>query len=226
MTARRVSNRGILAMAAGLSAFVAAFNWWSGHTEDLVLRALYLAALVCLGADTLLTAAIGVGPARWGNRDRWVMAGYLGWVFAAFLVLVMWDGADTFAIDLVGALVGGAIYGVLTAFFTMPGAERNEVDAAAWAGPRYDLSSPITDRPGAGWLYRIWPLVLLVVFVGFALFPPQDGWAAHYLLFQLVLFTTLLQRYPPRRGGGAIVSRLVGAAFLGGGLVWSYAQTF
>jgi hypothetical protein len=225
MTARSVSNWGILAMAAGLSAFVTAFNWWSGQTEDLALRALYLAALVCLGADTRLTSEIGVGPPRWSNPERWVMAGYHGWLFTASMVLFMWDGAESFATDLFGALFGGAIYGVLSVFFTMPETERHTVDATIWAGPRYDLSAPITDRPFAGWMYRLWPLVLLRLFAGFALFPPRDGWHAHFLLFQLVLFTTLLQRYPPRRGGGAIVSRAVGATLLGGGLFWSYAKT-
>jgi hypothetical protein len=200
-----------LVLAALAGAGTTVFIWLLGDTELLAMRGLYAAALVCLSFDALETANLGAGPRRWSNPDRWVMAGFHAVYLTAFLTLFMWEGSAQFGNTVYSALFGGLIYGFLTAFTTWsrPSARDN--------GARYDLSRPITDRPFAGLLYRLWPLIVLALFLGYAGDPPDAGWADNQFL-QIVLLSTLMVRYPPARKmavwRGPVLHRLVGAGLL------------
>lgn len=207
-------NLSILGTAVLAAGGMTLFLWWAGDADFLPLRGVYLAALICLSFDVLETASIGAGPRRLGNPDRWVLAGFHAWYLTAFLTLFLWEGPAQFGSTLIAALIGGAIYGLLMAF--APWAERTRQSD----GHRFDLSRPVTDTRFGGLLYRLWPLISLVLILGFAAYPPDRGWDASYLLFQVVLLPFVQVRYPARRGSGALVPRLVGVALLVGGFFW------
>ncbi len=207
-------NLFILAVAALVAGVLTLYLWWTGETQVLALRGVLIAALICLSFDVLDTASIGAGPRRLGNPDRWVLAGFHGWYLTAFLTLFLWETPEQFGSTLFAALIGGVIYGLLMAF--APWAERTRQSD----GRRFDLSRPVTDTRFGGWLYRLWPLLSLVLILSFAAYPPDRGWDAGYLLFQIVLLPFIQVRYPAKPGSGALVPRLVGVGLLVGGVIW------
>jgi hypothetical protein len=187
-----------------LTTFLWLFERVTGPGPDLGLRLVFTFALALLCHDALVVAQACKGPRSLRNPDRWRLATTTGWYLAGVLLLVTWSGPDP--INFIGPIVGGIVFGGMTAFLRWGDAE-----PAPLPGDRFDTDRAFTDRPFAGPFYYAWHWIVLALVIWMLLEGPSDAWSTDYLLFQICFFPWILHRYPLRmdtrsgRGGLALI---------------------
>jgi hypothetical protein len=194
----RVSNPNLFSiMLASLTAAFAFIVMTKGvayttSSQSVIMRTAYVAATCLLMFDVMESAYIARGPDR--NRKTihfWIYAFYMGYFWMLLMVLMNWEGIQSASRVLLTWGCAGVFFGL----------------AMSWMGARdhaalehrYQLDKPATGH-SLGFIYYIWPVLLVAVIVGFLIFPPTSGWSENYFLFQLVLMGTVMPLYAYRTG--------------------------
>ena len=208
---QRYPNALAVVVACAIFVFVLAF----GPTTHPVTRALFAAALVMMSAGALESAQLGAGSVRLGNLNRWALASiHMAYLSVFMMIFTVQDFSASWPV-MIGPLIGGAIYGVLTAF-VLPTRD------TGGSTHHYDLSRSVAQRPLSLWLWRVFPVSALALVTGLFAYPPVQGWEPQYLMFQAVLLPFVLFYAPPAKGlpfwQSPLVLRLAAIATLLAGL--------
>ena len=175
------------------------------------MRVIFIAALLLLMQDVLVGAQIALEKRRdFRIRHFWIYAFYFGYFYCVSIVLFFWDGVESAPRLLIQWGLSGTMFGIAMAVWTKPFSQTDE-----HLKDRFDLENPMTGRP-FGFLYNIWPIVLIFLIVGLIAYPPTSGWSDKYPLFQFVLFGSLMPLYGYRTDHfwRNFAPRMVGLALL------------
>jgi len=181
-----------LAIAAGFSLLIFLTNI-ALLAPDGLLRMGFAAAFYLISRDTLAGASIGQGAPSLRNPDRWVYAFYMALFFGTFMLLALWRGIDGLASQLVGTIIGAALFGGLMGF-------------AFKAKPypythHFELEKPLLPpRLGRFLTYIAPPLKLAAIWALYQIFPHTPA----YLFFIIILIGFAFPRYRRKANGNVL----------------------
>ncbi len=215
----RITHPNLFALLMALA--TASFAWAAfasgflpNNDGDHFFRIALLAAIPLISFDKLETTYIGhVHPEYGEPLNRWYHAFYLGYIWAVWMILLSWPGAESAAIHIATWSVAGGIFGLLMMRAPL---------AAPMLTDRYDLETDTTLQ-GLGWIYYGLPFIIIAFLV---LYPASAGAGAgdfneRFYLLQLVLMGGLACQYPLRKKWSRdAMPVLIGSACLVVALVW------
>lgn len=188
---RDYPNRVAIAQAALLALVAFLLNAGDTPFSDRLARCAFIAALVLLGFDTLLTSTHARGQRSISNPARWTYAGHMMWFFGTYMLLATGNSQEAYG--WISAIVGAVLFGSLMAFAPF-------ADGGAHGQPlppgRYDESRPLSDAPIRYRLYLIWPALSLALVAIALLLPTQSGYSDRYGSFLCVWLPWIFQLYP------------------------------
>ncbi len=166
---------------------------------DAELRGIYAAALVLLTSDVLETTVIAARAPSAGRIARWMYAFYHAYFSMVIFLFVIWDGTGELSSTVTMAWILGLVIFLGHGLGVFGPAKNGNPDT-------YNLDEPVTQKPTGRIIYYMWPLVIVLLLIGFTMFPPENGWSATYFLFQLVLLGSIFPLYQ-RKTPGSVWSR-------------------
>ena len=156
-------------------------------SQSVIMRTTYVAATCLLMSDVIESEYIARGSSRKPKTIHfWMYAFYMGYYWMLLMVLMNWEGIQSASRVFLTGGCGGVFFGL----------------AMTWMGTpdhvvlkhRYQLDKPATGY-SFGFIYYIWPIIIVAVTIGFLVFPPTSGWSENYFLFQLIFMGTVMPIY-------------------------------
>lgn len=183
----------------------------SSDDSSKLLRSIYVLAFGLLMFDVLVCARIARGTMRdLRNVHFWIYA--FDWAVFVFvlIVLVSWESDGSF----VGSVLPSVFLSGTIGYFVASTGRPRDIPFKAM----FDEDKPRSDRTLGG-LYYIWPLICVCFFIPILSIGPDKVLGTKWVLFQLILFSSLMPYYPTHRWFQNW-PRLVGAVLFIGGYLY------
>lgn len=177
-------------------------------TSSILQRAVFVAAAVLLMNDIVEGLAHQKGQTR-SPKDPvfWLYAFYMGYFWFTLVTLMLWSADEMARVTLATWAVTAAAFGIAMAAF--PSGKESVPPSG------YDLSKPYTE--GAyRYLFYMYPVALVVFFLGMAWAYPTSLDDEPQLFFRLILLGSIMGPYEYKEGQylRTQVPRIVGTTLL------------
>ena len=184
---------------------------FSSDDSSKLLRSIYVLAFGLLMFDVLVGARIALGTMRDSrNAHFWIYA--YDWAVFVFVLIVMvsWEEDGSFTGSVLPTIFVSSMIGYFLASTGWP----RHIPFNAM----FDQDRPTSDRT-LGTVYYIWPLICVCFFILILSTEPDKVLGTKWVLFQLILFSSMMPHYPTHRWFQNW-PRLVGMVLMLGGYLY------